>query len=327
MENIEEDKYGDVDSSEQRSELHLGGSEQRSELHVGYPSAWMVLTGFFTLFFLFLLLGGLATIGLGSLTGNQVKMDGDMPLGSRNFVRIVLLISQFSSFIIPAMLVAWLFYKKDWLSSLSLDKAPSLKLILLGCALLMVAIPFVQYVYMLNMRLPLPHWMMDMEQNTDKTLEHILVTDHPYEFVFNLILIGLVPGIGEELVFRGTIQKQMGRLISNPHVTIWLSAAIFSFIHFQFQGFFARMVLGALLGYLFYWTKNLWVPIAAHFLNNGMQVAAMYFSGVKVADMEKASGDTGMTIWIALASLTLVIGLGHYLRDTYLNDSGFETVD
>ena len=120
------------------------------------------------------------------------------------------------------------------------------------------------------------------------------------------------------MVFRGILQKQLSRLVAHPVVAVWISAAIFSAVHLQFQGFLPRLLLGALLGYLFYWTKNLWVSIAAHAFNNSLSLAGVYFSGAKLADLDKIQKDSGVSIWIALASLVLAFGIGRFLRDRYL---------
>jgi len=37
-----------------------------------------------------------------------------------------------------------------------------------------------------------------------------------------------------------------------------------------------RFVLGVLLGYLFYWSNSLWLPILAHFVNNAQAVIFSY---------------------------------------------------
>jgi uncharacterized protein len=116
------------------------------------------------------------------------------------------------------------------------------------------------------------------------------------------------------MMFRGILQQQIGRLLKNEHVMVWLSAAIFSAIHFQFEGFFARMILGAILGYLFVWTRNLWIPMIVHLLNNSIQVIAIYAANIKPSEMDKMGGEDQMTWWMALISLILVIFVGNLIR-------------
>ena len=103
--------------------------------------------------------------------------------------------------------------------------------------------------------------------------------------LLNMIVIALIPAIGEEMTFRGVLQQWLTRKM-NPHLAILLSAAIFSFIHFQFYGFLPRMFLGVLLGYMFYITGSLWTSILMHFLNNGTAVVLYYLNSKSVIDID-----------------------------------------
>jgi membrane protease YdiL (CAAX protease family) len=94
--------------------------------------------------------------------------------------------------------------------------------------------------------------------------------------LINLLMLAIIPAVGEEFIFRGCLQKIFGRWIGNYHIAIWITAIIFSGIHFQFYGFMPRMLLGALFGYLLVWSGSLWLPILAHFMNNGVAVVTAY---------------------------------------------------
>ena len=247
---------------------------------------------------------------LKSLTENS-------PVGTRNFIRMVMLINHLFSFIIPASLTAWIAYKNNIFKALRLQKIPKLSLIGLGFLMLVVSVPLVQYAYQVNKMIPLPQWMMDMENSTGNILEAIIAKENFYEIIVNVLLIAVIPAIGEEMMFRGIIQQQFGRLLKNEHITVWLSAAFFSAIHMQFQGFLARLILGALLGYLLIWTRSLWVPMIVHFLNNGLQVIAIYAMNIKPSDMQKIEEGDKMHWTMGLASLMLVIMIGKYIRDHY----------
>jgi len=104
-----------------------------------------------------------------------------------------------------------------------------------------------------------------------------LKVDYSYELLLNLVVIALLPALGEELIFRGIIQQKLAASWQQPQLAIWATAIIFSSIHLQFQGFFPRVLLGAALGYLFMWTRNLWIPIFAHFVFNASQILVQYF--------------------------------------------------
>jgi uncharacterized protein len=236
-------------------------------------------------------------------------------IGDRNFVRAVLFLNHLFSFILPAIGTVIFVYKHRETNYLRLTKLPDWRTVQLAFLILIFSVPLVQYSYLLNKMIPLPQWMRGMEQDTSRMLEAILKKDYWYEAVLNIFLIGVIPAIGEELVFRGILQQQLEKLLKNEHVTVWVSAAIFSAIHMQFEGFFARMILGALLGYLFVWTRNLWIPMIVHLLNNSLQIIAMYAANIKPEDMEKMSSEDKMTWWMALISLVLVVIIGYFIKE------------
>ena len=91
-----------------------------------------------------------------------------------------------------------------------------------------------------------------------------------------VLVIGAVPAVAEELMFRGVVQQNLVRWFGSRHAGVWAAAAIFSAVHFQFFGFVPRFVLGLGLGYLYEWSGNIVVPMAAHFTNNAFQVVLLY---------------------------------------------------
>ncbi|WP_425402051.1 CPBP family intramembrane glutamic endopeptidase [Hugenholtzia roseola] len=107
----------------------------------------------------------------------------------------------------------------------------------------------------------------------------ITTIESPLYFFFAFITIAIVPAVGEEIVFRGITQPLFERIFKNPHVAIWLTAAIFSAVHLQFYGFLPRFVLGIIFGYLYFYGKNLTYPILGHLVNNGTTLVIMYGLG------------------------------------------------
>jgi membrane protease YdiL (CAAX protease family) len=118
----------------------------------------------------------------------------------------------------------------------------------------------------------LEEWMQQMERQMEELTLMLLSDVSLGGFLLNFLIIAMVAAVGEELLFRGALQTIFLRWIRNPHVAILLVAFIFSAIHMQFYGFFPRLALGLLFGYLFYWSNNLWIPIFAHLVNNGAVV-------------------------------------------------------
>lgn len=121
-----------------------------------------------------------------------------------------------------------------------------------------------------------------------------------------LIVIAVLPAVGEELVFRGILQRRMYTLVSNPHVAIWLAAFVFSAIHLQFFGFFPRLLLGALFGYIYYWSGNLWYAIFAHFVNNGFTLVMLYLYQQKVITTNIDSSESVPWGYVGLAVVVCV---------------------
>lgn len=241
------------------------------------------------------------------------SLNENSPIGERNLIRAVMAINQALSFLVPSVFFALFLYEKRWANFFTLDKIPSLQNIILGVLILFVSLPLVQYTILLNKAIPLPEWMHSVESETENMLKGLLKMDFTYEMIVNVLVIALIPAIGEELVFRGVLQQKLIQWFGkNHHAAIWLTGAIFSAIHLQFEGFLPRMILGAVLGYLFYYTKNIWISIIAHFFNNASQIIAYQaFKDEKTTlDLEKID-----VPWYAgLLSLVAVVGLVYYLK-------------
>lgn len=248
---------------------------------------------------------------------------GYEPDADVNMIRSILGLNQLFTFLLPGLLTAFIIYKQEWFRRLYLGMSPSLKNWGLGVAILICALPLVQFTYWLNQQIPLPQSWLEQEESTAVILKMIMTYSAPYELFINLFLIAVLPAVGEEIIFRGLLQKNIEWVTKNAHIAIWMSAFLFSFIHMQFAGFIPRLILGAVLGYLFYFTQNLWVPIIAHLFNNGIQVLADYFykeeiSSIDVENIDSVPGYAG------LISLVLVLGLFYLLKKN--NHKSIETI-
>jgi len=120
------------------------------------------------------------------------------------------------------------------------------------------------------------HWVCEQEHAVLKT-EMLNKFDSSAELLIAFLVIAVLPGIGEELVFRGLIQNELYRGTKNIQVSIWIAAAIFSALHMQFFGFVPRLLFGALFGYLYYWSGNLSFAMLAHLIFNGVTLVFLYF--------------------------------------------------
>lgn len=154
----------------------------------------------------------------------------------------------------------------------------------LAATVVLAAIPVTQVLDQWNQNLHLPHilastekWMRDTEASQDKAIDKLLYMPNAGYLLANLFAMAFCTAVGEEALFRGVIQKILVRATRNVHVGVWLGAIFFSAIHFQFLGFFPRVVLGLVLGYLYAYSGSLWPGILAHAFYNGFQVVYFYF--------------------------------------------------
>jgi membrane protease YdiL (CAAX protease family) len=151
-------------------------------------------------------------------------------------------------------------------------------------------------------------WMKGTEDEAAKLTDAFMKMPAFGGFIFNMVMIAVLPAIGEEFMFRGLLQRLLKEWLGNIHVAIFASAFLFSAMHMQFFGFFPRMFLGVMFGYLFYWSGSLWVPISAHFINNGSAVIFSYLGqhGILNGDYEDF-GVTENVFFILLSGLAIIV--------------------
>ena len=274
-----------------------------------------------------MLLGSGIGNGLAYLLGNAKGLSlseviqgfgRESPLRERNFVRTANLLSHLFTFTVPALLLAGAQYRRRWAQFLKLDRVPSFNVMNAGIFFLLGVFVFSQFAYWLNRQLPLPGWASDMESSAGRLIQGLLVMETPWELGFTVLIVAVLPAVGEELVFRGILQQELEKAARNPIVAIWAGAFIFSAFHLQFAGLLPRLLLGAALGYLFYWARSLWAPVAAHFVVNGLQVAGQYYWQQSLPENSIQEVN-----WPAVTiSAFLVAGLSYYLYRHHQNNNG-----
>lgn len=160
--------------------------------------------------------------------------------------------------------------------------------------------------------IPIPHtWELKFKAMEDNYAEQVMIIGNMKTFadyIISLIMIAILPAFFEELLFRGALQNLFINWIKSPVVAILITSIIFSLVHFSYYGFLPRMMLGLLLGYLFYYSKNIWLNILMHFINNGIAITAMYMATSK-GKSAKDIMDESYPIWVGVVALLFVIGL------------------
>lgn len=215
-------------------------------------------------------------------------------------------------FIIPAFITARIFNNGRTLKTLHLNVAPKWSHIGMMLLLYVASIPMMNVLVAWNedMRLPeamsgIERWLRMREDAAALATEQMLDISTVGQLIVAIFSVGILTGMGEELIFRGSLQRLMTERGVSIHLSIWVTAFIFSAIHLQFYGFVPRLLLGAYFGYLAIWSGSLWLPIMAHALNNSIAVAAYYDTELETLPWIGDSPD----VVTAIVSLFLTAGL------------------
>ncbi|MBC8033396.1 MAG: CPBP family intramembrane metalloprotease [Chitinophagaceae bacterium] len=226
--------------------------------------------------------------------------------------KILLLVQSLVLIIIPSLLYAY-FADPHPTRFLRLDVKPRAWHLLVAAVIVLIAMPSAFWLGELNKQMDLSRslpaldkWVRESETETNKLVEAIIGKQDLKNLLINMVLMALLPAIGEEILFRGLIQKGLIRVFRKVWPGILVSAFIFSFIHFQFLTFLTRFELGIILGALFWYSGSLWVPVLAHFVFNGIQVYAAYLQP-EMKDAPDWSISAGLVGGSFLVVLVLVI--------------------
>ncbi|MDR2692229.1 MAG: CPBP family intramembrane metalloprotease [Dysgonamonadaceae bacterium] len=230
------------------------------------------------------------------------------------YLRDMQFLNQLGVFIFPALLTAYLFGEnyKDYLYL----NTPFYGSTVFWTVLSMIFIlPFLNLITQWNRQMVLPDFLKgveayikSMEETGAELTESMLRTTNMQDIIFNILIVAVFAAVGEEFLFRGTLQRIFGSMIRNKHIVIWSAAFIFSFVHFQFYGFIPRLLLGAYFGYLLDFTKCLWIPVIAHFIHNFTGVVLYTVYQEDSAQMERLDAlGYGNTWWLSVISLLLFV--------------------
>ena len=239
-------------------------------------------------------------------------------------------------FLLPPLCVAYL-WSQEPMKWLKVSEFQSFMFSGIAILLMLVALPAINLLSYWNQQMSLPaflepleQWMKTSEESAKVLTEQFMHTTTFGGLIINLLLMAVLPAIGEELTFRGVLQRLLTPRITTsspyrqtPHIAIWCSALLFSAIHLQFYGFVPRMLMGALFGYMLVWTGSLWIPILMHFTNNAMAVL-LYFVSLRAGwDMEKMDAiGTNDTLWLGVVSMVITIaGIYAFRRSTTMSNA------
>jgi membrane protease YdiL (CAAX protease family) len=233
------------------------------------------------------------------------------------------LITSIGTFIVSSFFLGFLF-SDDIRRFLSLHKVRIVSLVLVLFSMLVV-IPLMNYLDELNGQISLPEAMRGIEDllkskeaELTELSRKVLTSDTMAGLFFNLFVMAVIPAIGEEFFFRGVIQKTLQQHLKNIHVAVWITAFIFSATHFQFYGFIPRFLFGAYFGYLLVWSRSIWLPVMAHFVNNATIVIYYFIIQKRNIGFDlETIGTNGELLWVGVSIVVfsfLVLTIWHTMK-------------
>jgi len=233
------------------------------------------------------------------------------------------IIQSVSLFIFPPLVYTYLI-SGNISDSLFLREKPHLAGILLATALLFFSVPFINYAGRLNSQIHLPEFMKGIEawmqekENFANEVSSAFMNRPASKLPTNLLMIALIPALGEELLFRAVIQQLVKRLVQNTHAGIWITSVFFGVLHLQFFTLLPRIILGSLFGYLLEYSHSLWYPIIVHFLNNTMAILFFYLGNLssRMQYLEKLGAEKSELPFVLLSIFLTLTTLWIFRKST-----------
>jgi membrane protease YdiL (CAAX protease family) len=220
------------------------------------------------------------------------------------------------SFILPALLFGY-YSSPAALSYVGVRKIVAPALIMASVFLLFCIQPLVGWLGEVNAHIKfgsLQKTIEEMEAIYSRALQVFLQMKTFGDLLVNLFIMALLPAVGEELFFRGALQKSILRMSQKPWLAILVSSAVFGLLHGTFFKLLPIFTLGVLLGTIYHVTRNLWYTITIHFLNNAFAVLAVYYGGRSELLKKLADDDISVPVYAALLSLVIAIGIIYFIK-------------
>ncbi len=299
------------------------------------PLVQILFSGFivvvvFMIIFLLGLLSGLIFFDVNVLELPALMNDLQSP-ESLMILKYLQMVQAIGLFVAPPFVIAVLLSSEP-LRYLSLEKKPKARSVFLAILFMIVAIPAINMLAALNAQMELPdslagveEWMKRSEESAAVLMEAFLRADTIGVLLLNIFMIAILPGIGEELLFRGVLQPQLSALARSKTAGLFLAAFLFSAMHLQFYGFLPRFLLGLIFGYMLLWSGSLWLPVLAHFVNNVIAVIFYYYAGksdINISELEELGASSEAYIYVLLSFVISAVLLWQFKKSTQ-NDTGY----
>lgn len=250
----------------------------------------------------------------------------EMP-GFKESQRILMLANQLGFFLVPAILLHFL-TSGDGNPLLRIQPFPNRKVIFHAVVLILSSQLPINQLLIWNQEIVNSgvfgnsgSAMIEMENQANELTAVLIGNGGLMDTFIALFIFAFIPAIAEEFFFRGAIQTKFIASFRNAHLGIWITAFVFSFIHMQFLGFIPRFILGAMLGYAYFWSGSLSLSILLHFLNNALGVILMsQLNSAESASQVPASGGISAVLWLIFSTM-ISIGALYFIRKELKGES------
>lgn len=245
-----------------------------------------------------------------SVLGVFVAMINGGEIFSFKNLRIIQVLNQVVGFMMPAVVYAILVKEKPF-NFLGFNKMPAWSL--LGIVAMFTIIPFLGTVTDWNDSIVFPESMRAIEEQmraTQQKSEEIIEMFISQGSLFSsLLIIAALAAVSEELLFRSVIQRWLMKLFKNVHVAIIVTAIVFSAFHMDFFGFFPRLFLGVMLGYMFWMTGSIFPSMLMHFVNNATIVMLHYLNTRGFIDIDVDHFCSTDNVLVIILSLIMTVAI------------------
>jgi membrane protease YdiL (CAAX protease family) len=288
---------------------------------INYPSQFALLIG---LMGLFLIITALIVPFVGSflmhVPSSQVLKKINLPENT-DASRILNTLAAVFSFLLPALILAKLLSNRPF-AQLGFSSSITAKQVFLLVVITFASMVLSGALGELNEIIPIPaKWFAKakaMEDDYKATMMVMANMKNSVDYLLALLVLAAAPALVEEVLFRGGFQQVLIGWTKSKWSGIILTSVIFSAIHFSYFGFLPRLALGIVLGLVFFYSKNIWLNILLHFLNNAFVVTQLYSVSRQGKPIQKTMDESMPLWWGAIALVVLWILFRTFKKESAL---------
>ncbi len=221
--------------------------------------------------------------------------------------------------LIAAAFLACIFIKATPKHYLSLGWPKNAKWFLIAMLFVFVCVPLMGLMLDINKLIDFSQWpdfyewLQTQESINHGMYEAMIGEEGTMSLLTSILFMALAPALAEEIFFRGFLMNALNGIFKNMHVSIVVTAVLFSLIHLQFTKIIPMFFLAVSFGYAAYWTGSIWTSITAHFINNALAVGQLYF--ITDGDYTKAlEQGASLPLAVSLGLLSIAILIFAYMQ-------------